>query len=141
MLNLRFVCPYTSRYGVCVNLQINVFRQEPAQHASKVTEQFVEVKNAEMQHLLTAEREQLLSQTLRAVRRFHDGQNKLPLFVANGRVARQQICESDDRRQQVVKVVGDAGREFPNRVHALQRSDLFFEYSSLPFGVTQGRDI
>ena len=39
----------------------------------------------------------------------------------------QQVGETDDRRQHVVEVVGDATGEFANRLHLLALRELQFE--------------
>ena len=104
---------------------------QPREHAARVREQRVEVEDARLEHLLAGEREQLAGQVRRALAGPADLRDVLADRVVRRELGEGHVAVAEDRRQQVVEVVGDASGELADALHLLGLAELLFELPAL----------
>ena len=99
----------------------------PAEHRAQLGHHRVEVDDPRLQHLFPAEGEQLTGESRRPVRGPVDLQHVEPALVLVVDRPQQQLRVSDDGRQEVVEVVGDAAGELADGLHLLGLAELLLE--------------
>ena len=118
---------------------VDVLADQPAEHAGHVRDQAVHVERRGVQHLLAAERQQLLGEAGGALAGLDDFAEILRVLARRSASAVDELGESEDDRQQIVEIVRDAGGQSPDRFHLARLTDLRFERA--PFGdVLDDRD-
>ena len=127
LLDLARVNANPGRDGLAGDGHHDVFADHPAQHRLDLAERGVEVDDLRLQHLAAAEREHLL----REVGRAHGGAGNLfgigAAFILGIERGQHDLGVADDRRQQVVEVVGDAAGETAHGLHLLRVAQLLFQ--------------
>ena len=106
---------------------LDVLADQPAEHAGHLRDQPVHVERHGVQHLLTAEREQLLGEPRGALGRLDDLAEILRVLVRHGDIGGHDLGEPENDRQQIVEIVGDARSQSPDRVHLVRLPDLRLE--------------
>ena len=112
-----------------IALQLNIFRDEAADHAAGFREDDVAVKNLRRQHLLAAESKQLAGQRRGALR---CAQNLIDVMSREGIAVRQAGCEAqigvaEDHHEHVVEVVGHAAGQTADGIHLLRLLQLLLQ--------------
>ena len=97
----------------------HVLADQPRDHRVQLADGIDQVDHAPLEHLLTAEGEQLLGEPGRALRRHLDlGGVAVRRFVGR-QLLDQEFAEAEDHGQQVVEVVRDAAGQAADGLHAL----------------------
>jgi hypothetical protein len=111
--------------------QIHLRADESAEHDTHARHERIEIDGGRLQHLLAAEREQLLGQFRCPLARFDD------LFhVGATRILRSQRFDhkagvNENRCQKVIEVVGHPASQLSDGFHLLRLAQLCFERLSL----------
>ena len=98
---------------------LDVLADQPAEHPGHVRDQAVHVERRGLQHLLTAEREQLPGERRGALRRLDDLAEIVRVPLPDGAIRGHELGEPENDRQQIVEIVGDARSQLPDRLHLL----------------------
>ena len=106
--------------------QLDVRADQAPQHVGDVADRGVDVELTRLCHLLPAERQQLPRQLRRAGGRLDDLLDVAAL-IGLGQLVDQEMRIAQDRRQQVVEVMGDPAGEPSDRLHLLRLPQLRFE--------------
>ena len=109
--------------------QLDVLPDQSREHRRQALDDVVELEHARLQHLASAEREQLPGEDGRAL----GGGRDLVELGLGGAVAafEQRLGVAADHGQEVVEVVGDAAGEPPDRLEPLRLAQLLLELLAL----------
>ena len=120
---------YADVAEVCavMKLQADFFSENPFQHLAQFHEVFGDVDQFGLQRLLAGKCQQLAHQTGGAVGVVFNLNKVSKRGVADAVALQQQVAETDDRGQEVVKVVGDAAGQLSHRLHFLRLGEFDFE--------------
>src|SRR6266852_6217817 len=91
----------------------------------------VQIQHAKVQDLLAAEGQELMRELGGALGGVLDDLDLPPDRVLRGQRVEHEIAAAADGGQQVVEVVGDAGREPPDALHLLGLTELIFQVAAL----------
>ena len=97
----------------------NVLANEAAEHLVHLRDDAVEIEHLGLEHLPPAVGEQLAGQRSRPLGRLADLLDIASLGIARRQFPQQELRVAQDRRQEVIEVVGDAARELSDRFHLL----------------------
>ena len=122
-------------------LQLDVLVQHAVEQLERLVDDVVQVDRLGLEHLLPAEREQLLRQLARPRRREVDLAHALGRPVLALDLAREEGARGADDGEDVVEVVRDAAGEAADRLHLLGVAQLLLEPLALGKGVPRGRDV
>jgi len=129
LLHLPGVRLDAAQKGVHVGDHLDVLADQTPQHPLRVADDYVQVQHLNLQHLLAAEGQQLPCERGRSAAGACDLLRVAPQRALRVEALHQQIAVPQDRRQHVVKVMGDAGRQLAHRRQPLLPLD---ELLSLP---------
>ena len=107
--------------------QLNFFADQPAQQRGQLIDGFGDIEAHRRQRLFARKRQQLAHQDGRPVGVLLDLLNVGEGRVIGAMAAEQQVGKSDHRRQQVIKIMGDAAGELADGFHFLGLGKLNFK--------------
>src|SRR5262249_35000876 len=108
----------------------DVLANDAPEHALQARERFIEIDFLWQQYLLAAERQQLLRQPGGPLTRFLDLRQIRPARIAFERVRQQQLRVAEDRREQVVEVVGDAAGQAADALDLFRLQKALFDMTA-----------
>ncbi len=111
--------------------QVHVLADQPSEHRLHPGHHRVEVQHLRLEHLLAAEREQLLGERGGAVGGgAHQGGVAVDRLL--GAESRDdELRATGDHGEQIVEVVSDPPSELPDRIHLLRLAELLLEATTL----------
>jgi len=127
LLELTGVGVHRAGGGIERRGELDVFAEQPPQHAVHVGDHGIDVEHLGSEHLAATERQQLSGELRGPKPRVPDFLGVLASRVAGRRVVQQQLGRAQDGGEQVVEVVGDASRELPHGFHLLRLAQLLLE--------------
>ena len=111
--------------AMSVNVTSNhVLADEAPEHLLDIGDEGVQVDHSRLHDLAPAEREELLRECGRPLRRLMDLLDVVAATVMLGKVRQQEIGVPADRGEDVVEVVRHAARQLPDRLHLLGLPEL-----------------
>ena len=110
--------------------QVDVLSDQPLEEIRRVLDQLVQVEHLRLEHLLAAEREQLVRERRRAGRGLVDEVELAPQRVARRHPSEGELAPAADHGQQVVEIVRDAARQLADALHPLGVEQLQLELLS-----------
>ena len=111
--------------------QLHVFADQAAQQLLQLGHQRVDVHHLRLQHLPAAEREQLPGERRRAIACRLNLQQIQTQRILVRHLVEHQVGVAENRRQQVVEVVGDAAGQLSDCFHLLRLAQLLLELAAV----------
>ena len=105
----------------------DVFANQAREHGLVIRDRLVEVHVLRYQHLLAAERQQLLRQRRGTRPRLLNCLEVGPLWMVAVAVAEEQLCVAKNRGEQIIEVVRDASSEPSNGLDPCGLRETLFE--------------
>ncbi len=118
-------------FGQCSS-QLDVFPDDPGQERLELPDAIVDIECPRLHLLLAAEGEETLGQGCRPLRRPQDLVDIVPVGAVLANPHLQEIGVADDRRQDVVEIMGYTSGEDAHRLDFLSLAQLRLEF--FPFG-------
>jgi hypothetical protein len=140
LLELPAVRTYVPQVVGEPQLQVDRVADGAVQHARQAVHHLVEAQRRGLHHLAAPEREQLPRQRGGPLGRALDLGHVL-LHPRVGGAVLDEAGVAQDRRQQVVEVMGDAARQLADALQALGVMQFVLEPVPLPFGPDPLRDV
>jgi hypothetical protein len=131
LLELPRVAPHVARVRWQGQAQRYVLADQPHQHLFDVLDQVVEAQHHGLQYLPATERQELPGERRGSLRGFANLFEILACPTIGGEPFGGEIGIAEDRREDVVEVVGHAARELTDRLHLLCLAQLLFETTAL----------
>ena len=103
---------------------MTVGADEATQHRVDLADAGVEREHARLEHLTSAERQQLAGQAGGPLARVADLLDVSPDRIVGAELLQDQIAVAQDAGEQVVEVVGDPARQLPDGLHLLRVAQL-----------------
>lgn len=117
LLQLTLIGPHEDGGDLRKGRQGNGLPQQRAKHGEQFGHHPIHVKRRRLQHLPTAERQELPRQQRGTLRGLLDVLHALPNRVVGWKRIEEEGATADNHREQVVELVGDTTREVPDRLH------------------------
>src|SRR5260370_6768253 len=131
LFELSGICSYRRQSLRQRHFDLDVFSNDPLQHLQEVSNDVVQIQDAQLKHLLPAESQHLAGQG----RPTFSGHVDLLRGSVIFRNARKLFCEvaaiAQDDRQQIIEIVRDSTCQRPDGFHFLRLPELLLQFSPL----------
>jgi hypothetical protein len=127
LLELSHVGPHGAEVGGEGRRKIHVLAEDPWQHLPETGDHDVHVHDARLEHLLTAEREELPGEGRGALRGLPYLLDIVSLRIVPAEVFEQQVAIARNHSQQVVEVVRDPSGQPADCFHFLRLHELLLQ--------------
>src|SRR6266851_416934 len=114
LLDLPGIGFYTIELGIQHKRELNVLFDQAAQHLVQIANGLVDIQHHGLNHLLTAEHQELASERSRAAARLFDLLEAAAVGVQEIRTLEEQFAVTVDHGEQVVEVVSHTASEKTN---------------------------
>ena len=131
LVNLRRISTNRSQLRCQDRGELDLLSDQPAQHLVRVGDDLVQAQGPRLDRLPAAEGQELAGEVAGALGRAADLLEILAVGTVGREVEQHQIRVAENRRQDVVEVVGHAAGQGAEGVHLLRLPQLLFELLAL----------
>src|SRR5262249_13715323 len=131
LFNLTWISSHKAQRGTGYAHHLDVFTDQPPEHAVEVSYHLVEIDDARLQDLTAAESQELSYESRRPLTCPLDLSNVAPQCRRDLRIGEREVTATQHRHQQIIEVMGHAASQSPDALEFVCMAELRLERLAL----------